>query len=75
MAGPHGTPAFGTWHYHDRHLTITEEGREYEVEILELNENAFGIRIHGPGEPVDIRFKAAEQPPVPENSPEQPEGR
>jgi hypothetical protein len=63
------------WHYHDRHLTISEEGREYEVEILELNENAFRIRIHGPGEPVDIRFKPAEQPPVPENSPEQPEGR
>jgi hypothetical protein len=55
-------------------LTITEEGREYGVEILELNENAFRIRIRGPGEPIDIRFKPAEQPPVPKNSPGQPKG-
>jgi hypothetical protein len=61
MAGPHGTPALGTWRYRDGHMTITEEGREYEVAILELNENAFRIRINGPGEPVDIRFTPAEQ--------------
>jgi hypothetical protein len=75
MAGPHGTPALGTWRYHDGHLTITEEGREYGVEILELHENAFRIRIHGPGEPVDIQFKPSERWAVPENSPVQPEGR
>lgn len=75
MASPHATPALGTWRYHDGHLTITEEGREYEVEILELEENAFHMRIRGPGEPVDIRFKPAEQPPVPKNSLEQPVGR
>ena len=45
---------------------ITEEGREYPVEVLELNENSFHIRIRGPGEPVDIRFKLAEHPPVPQ---------
>ncbi|MGH7503570.1 MAG: hypothetical protein ACREL7_17725 [Longimicrobiales bacterium] len=56
-------------------MTITEEGREYEVEILELNKDAFRIRIHGPGDPVDIRFKPAEQPAVPNSSPGQPEGR
>lgn len=75
MASPHGTAALGTWRHHDGHLAITEEGREYEVEILELNKNAFRIRIHGPGGPVDIRFKPAEQPAVPNSSPGQPEGR
>ncbi|WP_411728674.1 hypothetical protein [Methyloglobulus sp.] len=70
MASPHGIPALGTWRHHDGHLTITEEGREYEVEILELGKNAFRIRIHGPGEPVNIRFTPAEQLPVP-----QPKGR
>ncbi|MGH7613938.1 MAG: hypothetical protein ACREMW_07865 [Gemmatimonadales bacterium] len=57
MASAHGTPAFGTWRHDGGHLTITEEGREYTVEILELNENALRIRIHRPGEPVDIRFE------------------
>ncbi len=60
MASPHGTPALGTWRYRDGRLTITEEGREYEVDILELKEDVFRIRIHGPGTPVDIRFKPAE---------------
>ncbi len=75
MASPHGTPAFGTWRYDGGHLTITEEGREYEVEILELNERTFRVRIHSPGEPIDIRFKPADQPPTPRNAPEQPKGR
>lgn len=75
MASTHGTPAFGTWRQHDGHLTITEEGLEYEVDILELSGNAFRIRMHGPGEPVDIRFQPAGQPPGTENSPAQPDGR
>ncbi len=64
MASPHGTPALGAWSYHDGNLTITEEGREYKVDILELNENAFQIRMHSPGEPVDIRFVPADQAPA-----------
>lgn len=75
MASPHATPALGTWRLHDGQLTITEEGREYKVEMLELSENAFRLRIHGPGEPVDIRFKPAGRPPMQKISSEQPEGR
>lgn len=75
MASPHGTPSLGSWRYLDGHLTIAEEGLQYDVEILELSEDAFRIRIHGPGEPVDIRFKPAGQPPVRENSEDQPERR
>ncbi len=75
MASPHGTPALGTWRYDGGHLTITEDGREYQVEIQELNENVFRIRIHGPGEPVDIRFQLAGRPPVPTEGPERPERR
>lgn len=75
MASPHGRPALGVWSYRDGHLTITEEGLKYDVDILELNENTFRIRIHNPGEPVDIRFKPAGQAPVPKNPPKQSEGR
>jgi hypothetical protein len=54
------TPAFGTWSYNDRRLTITEEGLKYDVDILELTGDTFRIRIHSPGEPVVIRFAPAE---------------
>jgi len=65
MASPNATPAFGAWSYSDGKLTITEEGLKYKVDILELTESAFRIRIHSPGEPVEILFRPAEQaPPV-----------
>ena len=61
MASPNSTPAFGSWAYDGGRLTITEEGRDYPVEILALSESEFRIRINGPGEPVDIRFEPAKQ--------------
>ena len=75
MASPHGIPALGSWRYRDGRLTITEEGLSYDVEILELSQNVFRIRIQGPGEPIDIRFEPAGQPAVTQNSADQPEGR
>ena len=63
MTSPHGTPAFGAWRYDGGRLTITEEGREYPTDILALSESAFRIRMRGPGEPVEILFKPAEQLP------------
>ena len=61
MASPHSTPAFGQWRSEGGQLTITEEGRNYPTEILELGEHAFRIRINGPGEPVEILFAPAPQ--------------
>lgn len=75
MASPHGTPALGSWRYRGGRLTITEEGLPYDVDILELRQSAFRIRIHGPGEPVDIRFEPAGQPAVTRSLADQPEGR
>lgn len=60
MTSPYATPAFGTWSRDDRGLAITEEGISYPVEILEQSEDTFRIRIRGPGEPIDIRFKPAD---------------
>jgi len=61
MASPHSKPAFGQWRSEGGRLTITEEGRNYPTEILALTENAFRIRINGPGEPVEIVFEPAPQ--------------
>lgn len=61
MASDHGAPALGRWRVTgDRRLTITEEGRDYDIEIVELTGDAFHIVIHGPGTPVDIRFRPAD---------------
>jgi heat shock protein HslJ/uncharacterized membrane protein len=59
MASPNATPAFGQWRSEGGRLTITEESRNYPVDILALSEDAFRIRINGPGEPVDILFTPA----------------
>ncbi len=64
MASPHATPAFGTWSYDDGRLTITEEGLKYDVDILELTESAFRVRIHSPGEPVELLVKPADEAPA-----------
>ena len=63
MTSPHATPAFGSWRYADGRLTIVEEGQEYPVDILDLSESAFRIRMLSPGEPVEILFAPAEQLP------------
>jgi hypothetical protein len=62
MASSHSTPAFGTWNYQGGQLAITEEGLTYSVEILELTQDTFHIRIRSPGDPVVIRFRPAESP-------------
>lgn len=59
MASTHAGPAFGTWRDNDGHLTITEAGQRYKVDILALDQHTFRIRIHSPGEPVVIGFVPA----------------
>ena len=64
MSSPNSTPAFGTWNYDNKRLTIIEEGLKYDVDILELTDDTFRIRMHNPGEPVEIRFAPADQAPL-----------
>ncbi len=64
MASSQSTPAFGAWRYDDGRLTIIEEGQEYRTDILALSEYAFRIRMHSPGEPVEILFEPAKQLPM-----------
>ena len=62
MSSPNAKSAFGSWRYEDGRLTITEEGRDYPTDILALSESAFRIRMHSPGEPVEMLLEPAEQP-------------
>ena len=64
MTSPNATPAFGRWRYADGQLTIIEEGQDYATDILALTDREFRIRMHSPGEPVEIRFAPAKQPPL-----------
>jgi hypothetical protein len=59
MTSPNAKPAFGSWRRDGDRLTITEEGLDYDFDVLELTHEAFRIRIHNPGEPVEILFKPA----------------
>ena len=65
MSSPNATPALGRWRAENGQLTITEEGRDYPVDVLELSATAFRIRVRGPGEPVTVLFKPAEVGPAP----------
>jgi hypothetical protein len=75
MASSHGAPALGTWSYRDGRLMLGEEGLHYDVDILELTEDVFRIRIHSHGEPVEIRLEPAEAPPLTGDSAEPSTGR
>jgi heat shock protein HslJ/uncharacterized membrane protein len=74
MAAPQATPAFGAWRIGNGRLTITEEGREYPTDILALSDYAFRIRMHSPGEPVEILFEPAKSLPMDSIADEKPAG-
>lgn len=56
ITAPQQKPALGTWSYQDKKLVMTEEGIAYQVDITDLSDSSFSIRMHSPGEPVDIQF-------------------
>src|SRR6185503_9542832 len=60
IASKTGKPSLGTWSNAEGNLTMVEEGIPYQVEQLDLSRDAFRIRIHNPGEPVEIRFVRAD---------------
>jgi hypothetical protein len=54
IASSNGRPALGSWKQQDRTFTMVEEGIAYAVEILELTQERFIIRMRNPGEPVEM---------------------
>jgi heat shock protein HslJ len=65
MASPNSKPALGSWRESGGRLSITEDGQSYDVDVLELTESSFRIRMHSPGEPVEILFKPADRAALP----------
>ncbi|MBM7112022.1 hypothetical protein [Archangium primigenium] len=59
IASETGTPALGTWRYEKGALTMVEESRPYPTDILELTANTFRLRMHNPGEPVEMTLVPA----------------
>lgn len=59
-----GTPALGQWTPAGEGFTMIEEGISYKVDILSLTPDELRIRIHNPGEPVEIVFAPAPTPPL-----------
>jgi hypothetical protein len=62
FADANSKPAFGTWSYDGRELTMVEEGVPYRVEILSLSDTELRLRSHNPGGFVDTRFVDGEEP-------------
>jgi hypothetical protein len=60
IASPNGTPALGKWTQQDQSFTMVEEGIGYAVEILELTQDRFRIRMRNPGEPVEMTLVPAD---------------
>jgi len=65
ITSPHARPALGTWRSESGGLTMVEESIPYKVEILKLSQTEFTIRMHSPGEPLEITFVPADRPPLP----------
>jgi hypothetical protein len=56
-------PALGSWKYEGGRLTMIEEGIAYPVDVLELSAALFRVRVHNPGDPLEITFVPADTPP------------
>jgi hypothetical protein len=46
IASSTGTPSFGKWIDEGGMLTMVEEGIPYKVDIVELTDDTFSIRVH-----------------------------
>jgi hypothetical protein len=54
-------PGVGRWSGSAAGLVLTEEGRDYKADVVELTVDRFRLRLHNPGEPTDITFAPAAQ--------------
>jgi hypothetical protein len=54
LTSPHGAPATGSWRREGEGLVVVEEGIEYPAEIVALTSDRFELRIHGPGDAVEL---------------------
>lgn len=53
-------PALGAWTQEGDGLTWIEEGQPHKVEVLALTAYEFRVRVHSPGEPIEIAMVPAD---------------
>jgi hypothetical protein len=59
IASATGTPTLGRWQEEGGELQMIEEGQPAVVDVLNLTATEFKIKIHGPGEPIDMTLVPA----------------
>ena len=59
MDSANSTRNVGSWRMTEGKLTITEDGIDYPTDILELDPDRLRIRMHPPGEPVEMLLTPA----------------
>lgn len=59
LASNGNKPAFGQWQQDGADLVMVEEGQRYRTEVLMATENILQLRMHNPGEPVEITLVPA----------------
>lgn len=59
---PQQKQALGHWSYKDKKLVMIEESISYPVDILVLTDKTFKIKMHNPGEPVEIELSVINNP-------------
>jgi len=64
MSSPNSQAAVGAWAYRNGVFTMTEDSKEYTVDILGLSSEEFRIRSNHPGGSVEIAMAPAKSPPL-----------
>jgi len=59
VASPHGTPRLGSWSLERGSLTIVEDGVSHPVDVVTLTDSELLLRLHDPGEGVEVRLVSA----------------
>ena len=59
IASAHGTPSLGRWESAGKGIVLVEEGLRHPADMLASTHDTFSIRVHSPGEPLDITFVPA----------------
>ena len=59
LASNGNKPAFGQWQQDGADLVMIEEGQRYKTEVLMATENILQLRLHNPGEPVEMTLVPA----------------
>ena len=62
IASPHGKPSLGQWKQEGETLTLVEEGLPYRADVVSLKRDEFSIRVHNPGQAVEMTFAPADEP-------------